>query len=546
MTSPTPVVDEQTTFPPLTVIEGGQNITTPETPTILMPHDGVGDGLARTFTESACDLFSHAAVTGRFFRRGLEPVYIEESDDKVSFIALNKDNARSAFESVGTIIVPKKNRQGQMTLNNGLLTSDMASALLNCTKARRVLPEIIGTSHVATLAKTEMGPILCGAGYSKELKIWIHSDHKVLEVPVTEAVMLLNELLSEFEFTTPSDQSRAFASFITPMLHFGNWLPGEPVPVDVAEANESQSGKTYRQKIVAAIYNTTPSYVNLKSRGTGGMDESIQSMIFAGKPFIAIDNLKGKLDSGCLEQTITNTTGKYQIRLPHRAEVEVAAKFIMMISSNKAEFSPDMANRSSMVRINKRVGYTYKLDPLGLVNANPGLYLGCVVAVVKAWAASGCHRSCGVDHDFRAWAGACDWIVREIAGLPPLLDGHREAQLRTANPMLTALREIALAVEERGDLEKPLTTARLLEIAADSQIQIPGVNTATTDEAGKRDAARAMGVKLSPVFKKGKSIVVDRFTVTRAEEIKDRDEGKGTTILRVYEFSTMGAEGAQT
>jgi hypothetical protein len=267
------------------------------------------------------------------------------------------------------------------------------------------------------------------------------------------------------------------------------------------------------------------------------MDESIQSMIFAGKPFIAIDNLKGKLDSGCLEQTITNTTGKYQLRLPHRAEVEVAAKFIMMISSNKAEFSSDMANRSSMVRINKRVGYTYKLDPLGLVNANPGLYLGCVVAVVKAWATSGCQRSCGVDHDFRAWAGACDWIVRELAGLPPLLDGHRNAQLRTANPMLTAMREIALAVEAQGELGHQLQASRLIDIASASGIIIPGVDTAAQDNADRGDANKLFGIKLAPLFRTASSITIDKFTIVRSVQMVERDGGKGSMPVRLYEFS---------
>lgn len=542
MTSPIQVIPQEQTFEPQAVIEGLNFSEEDPRPVILLPHDGRGTRDARTITESACELFTHAAKTGKFFRRGPAVMQVIGTDAEAKLIILGKDNARSAFESVGRIVAMKPNRQQQWTFSQSLISADTATALLNCNDARIKLSEIIGTSHVPILASTTLGPVLCGSGYSKELKIWVFSNLEIPVIPVPEAVRLLNELLSEFQFTTPSDQSRAFASFITPMLHFGNWLPGDPVPVDVAEADESQSGKTYRQKIVAAIYHTVPSYVNLKSRGTGGPDESIQSLIFDGKPFIAIDNLKGKLDSGCLEQTITNTTGKYQIRLPHRAEVEVAAKFIMLISSNKAELSPDMANRSSMVRINKRVGYTYKLNPLGLVNANPGHYLGCVVAILKSWAAQGCPRSSGVDHDFRAWAGACDWIVRKIAGLPPLLEGHREAQLRTANPMLTALREIALAVERQDKLGKLLIATQLLEVASDAEILIPGVNTATEDEAGKRDAAKLMGIKLAPVFRRKNTIFIDRFTMSRCEDSKERDDGKGRSPSRAYVFSLTSEE----
>lgn len=510
----------------------------PDALEIMLPYESMGGLAARTYTEAANEIFTRAAQTGSFFRRGLEPVFIMKTDSGCSFVALTKDNARTAFESLGRLMLPKRNRQGQVTFENVLLAGDMAGALLSCTQARFLLPEIIGTSHTQIYANTREGPRLCGPGYSPELKMWIQSTLKIPEVPVVEAVESLTELLSEFDFTTPSDKSRAFASLITPMLHYGNWLSGEPVPVDVAEANDSQSGKTYRQKIVAAVYSTTPSYVNLKAKGTGGIDESIQSLIFAGKPFIAIDNLKGKLDSGSLEQAITNTTGKFQIRLPHRAEVEVNAKFIMMISSNKAELSTDMANRSSMVRINKRVGYSYKLNPLNMVTSRPEYYLGCVVAILRKWAEKSCPRTSNIDHDFRVWAGTCDWIVREIAGLPPLLDGHRDAQLRTADPMLTVLRDIALAVEAAGEINKPLSATRLLEVAADAGIAIHGVNTSATDDAGRREAARIMGIKLGPIFRKGEAIAIDRFTVTRVEERKERDAGKGAMILKAYEFST--------
>ena len=50
-------------------------------------------------------------------------------------------------------------------------------------------------------------------------------------------------------------------------------------------------------------------------------------------------------------------------------------------------------------------------------------------------------------HDFRAWAQTLDWIVQNLLGAAPLLDGHRETQERMTNPALTWLREVAIIAQ---------------------------------------------------------------------------------------------------
>ena len=59
-----------------------------------------------------------------------------------------------------------------------------------------------------------------------------------------------------FDFETPGDHSRAIALFLTACPgKFSGLIQGH-IPIDVAEANESQSGKDLpRQKLIAAAYN---------------------------------------------------------------------------------------------------------------------------------------------------------------------------------------------------------------------------------------------------------------------------------------------------
>jgi hypothetical protein len=511
--------------PPITTLVAGK-------PDLVLPYAG------RTITDAATEIFRHSANSGRFFRRDQVAVRAVGHGASALIEHLSVHKLRSALETVGPIVKMRAERSGGPLLPQlGLITSDQANQLLGCTEGLLELPELIGTAKCPILANTPSGPVLCGAGYSRALKLWIFSDLDVPIVPVEEAVPSLLGLLEEFQFTTPSDRSRAFAAFITPMMHLGDWLPGQPVPVDVAEADQSQSGKTYRQKVVAAIYGDAPAYVNMKARGVGGVDESIQGLIFNGKTFISIDNAKALLDSEFIEQTVTNTTGLYQIRLPGMKQVEVRAKFILMISSNVAKMSRDLANRSSIIRIVKRIDYEFKSDPKAEVESRPGYFLGCVASIVREWVRRGKQRSSGVDHDFRAWAGALDYIVQNIAGLPPLLDGHRDAQVRANDPTLTFLREVALAVDGVGELGTTYSAAKVLELASSHGIELQGVESHPADDDAKATAYRSLGMKLKPVFKKSERITVDQYSIFRIEGTRERDGGKGPVTEIRYQFT---------
>jgi len=84
-------------------------------------------------------------------------------------------------------------------------------------------------------------------GYDEDTGVLVTAGKEPAVVPLTEAVAALTKLIVEFDFQCPGDRSRAIASFITPALKIGGLIQGK-VPADVAEADQSQSGKTYRQK----------------------------------------------------------------------------------------------------------------------------------------------------------------------------------------------------------------------------------------------------------------------------------------------------------
>lgn len=352
------------------------------------------------------------------------------------------------------------------------------------------------------------------------------------EVPLEAATTAILSLLDDIDFVTSADKSRAVANILSPALKMGDWL-NDDFPMDVAEADRSQSGKTYRQKLVNRIYNEIPSAHTAPRGGVGSLDETISSALIKGRPFIMLDNFRGKLDSTILEQAIRGAERVSCRALRTSADVDTRP-FIWQLSTNGAEFTRDIANRSLITRIRKQSEeYQFKEYPegglLSHVVAKQPFYLGAVFSVIKEWARNGCPKTAEKRHDFRDWCQTMDWIVQNIFKLAPLLDGHREEQARTANPALQWLRDVAMAARNSGFLNRELTTAQLVSIAEDAGIDFPG-NSLSREEPHQR-----AGKIIGKVFRdtEDQVIAVDGHTVTR-EERSVHVEGRGYEKQKRY------------
>ena len=353
-----------------------------------------------------------------------------------------------------------------------------AKTIVQTNAARFHLPKIsrILSSPIITIGEDGYPQILQKGYHDHAGGTLITKGANIPDMPLGESIALLKSLLDDFNFCSPSDASRAMASFISPALKFGDLLDCD-YPIDFAEANESQTGKTYRQKTVCVVYGETPSAITESKGGVGSLDESIGSKLVEGKPFISIDNLRAKLDSPLLE-TATRGHGIVSARPPHSKSISIETKhYLWQISTNGAELTRDAANRCVVTKITKRPpSARFKVFPEGdllqHVRANQSRYLGAVFAVVREWIHHGRPRSDEHRHDFREWTQTLDWIITEIMGMAPLMDGHREEQLRTANPQLQWLRLIAIeAIKNKKGVE--LSAVDIAEISDDADIALP-------------------------------------------------------------------------
>ena len=127
----------------------------------------------------------------------------------------------------------------------------------------------------------------------------------------------------------------------------------------------------------------------------GGLEESFDTVILEGNPFICLDNLRGKFDSPKIESCLTEDI--YRARIPNSRAIAIdPRKTNVFLTSNKAELTPDFANRTSTIRLRKQpIGYKFRSYPegdlLAHVRACQTEFLAAVYAIVR----SGTRPECG-------------------------------------------------------------------------------------------------------------------------------------------------------
>jgi hypothetical protein len=488
-------------------------------PQVILP------GGSQTISQAAGQLGELLADTGKLFQRGGVPVGLRTgaSGGRLGLEEFKPVVAASTFETVASLV--RRDKDGQP--KRATCSESVAKQIINAQPFIGSLPEVVVVSPCPVMVQHADGQLVAVAGYNAASKV-LASGEPVENMPLDQAVVLLRDVVHDFDFATPGDRSRALAAMITPALVQGGLLNGR-APVDVGEADASQSGKGYRNKLTAAIYNDRPMVISPRKGGVGSLDEAFSSALLKGNSLVSLDNVRGRIDSPTIESALTEDV--VTLRVPFGSNCEVdPRRVVLMLTSNKAELTADLANRCSFVRIRKRsMAYAYRAYPEGdildHIRANQPLFLGAVFAVVRAWHEAGQPKTSEVRHDFRAWARTLDWIVQEVFDAAPLLDGHEEVKIRISNPALNWVRDVALAVFRGRKRGRLLMTHQLLDLlVADGQVEIPGVDDGTDveDEAVREMALRALGRRMGQAFGTEPRVVVDGVEVQREETTDNR------------------------
>jgi hypothetical protein len=494
-------------------------------PAVILPHG------AQSISEAGRALGELLASTQRFFVRGGAVAKLAHDPDGLPRLdEVKAATLASDFEAVALLCKTGGNGPEPATCPEQTAKIIAASAAF-----RDAMPPI----SVLTRCPVQIeraGGLMQISGYDRATGIFA-AGKPAEPMDATQARILLRNILEGFRFATPADRARALAAIVTPALVFGGLLRGR-APVDLGEADASQTGKGYRNKLTAALYSQSVRTITQQKSGVGSLEESFNAALIRGANFIALDNIRGRIDSPAFESFLTEET--YSARMPYREPVEIdPRRVVIMLTSNKADVTTDLANRSSCVRILKQPdGHIFTAYPEGdileHVRANQPRYLGAVFAIVKAWYDAGRPRTTETRHDFRPWAQTLDWITRNLLDAGPLLDGHRETQARMTNPVLNWLRDVALEVTRAKQAGAWLRAGDLVDLIAETGIETPGLpeHGDLTDHETRKAAQQATGRKLGLCFRAGDQVTIDGMTIDRRETY----EPEARKHLREYRF----------
>ena len=498
-------------------------------PIIEMPGSEV------TFTSCAKKLFGLIGPTRTLFNRGGAVMRLATDDRGQPQLAeFTADQAKSCFEKHGRLMAWRKGQENKDVLKPVLLSHEHATGLLESQERRDLLPTIRGLIGCPMLREVNGDLNIAGPGYDTATGYYVTGGRTPPAVPLDEAVTSLWDMLADFNFATPADAARAMAMLLTPAMKIGGFFKGY-VPAEVAEADASQSGKTFRLRVTAAVYNEWPAMVTQKKGGVGGTDESFSEVLVRGRPFVLLDNWRGQLSSAHIEAFLT-ARGPFACRIPHKGAIHVdPERFFVSMSSNGAESTLDFANRSCIVRIKKqRQDYPFKKFPegdlLAHVEAQQPYFLGCIFSIIREWHRLGKPLSTECRHSFKEWVRPLDWICQHILGSDPIMNGHLEIQARVSNPDQGWLRAVMLEVSESNRLGQWVSASELLEMCEGAALPVPGLKPDADETRGRQ----RIGTLMAKLFKDENQIAVDGLTITRETRDEARTDGGGPVFRKGY------------
>lgn len=369
--------------------------------------------------ESAVPIFlSFAKKHNLFVHADTVVEYVEQKRGNGVLKPVTAAGLASRLETLGMLMKHVVGKDGQVVLKQSLCSKSSAEILLEATEAREYLPPLAIVSNTPVLVSETGVPKVLGAGYHSHLDgILINCKSPPHDVPLAEAVQDLGDLLKDFSFETESDRARTMAMLLTIPMVDGGLLRGESVPLFVIEADQSQAGKGYLAKIAAAIVKQEPPPLSPRRGGVGGFDEDFDAALLRGHSCILLDNIRGRIDSTHIESFFT-ADSEFLCRVPHRANLPVdARRYVVFLTSNGFETSPDLENRIIRIRLRKQPEeYRFSEYPEGhllqRVRKHQPYFHSCILAVLKNWMLQGFKTTRESRHAFRGWTRPLDWIIR--------------------------------------------------------------------------------------------------------------------------------------
>lgn len=476
-----------------------------------------------------------------------QQVQIVDESRKLS--TLSPALACSEFEKVCKLIFLVKRKPPIPAV----MSISEANRIIACENFTSRLPRLRIITKCPVIIQRPSGDIKIINKYDRDSGIFAAGNLPVM-MDIDEAIEIVLSIIEEFDFKTPADKSRCIAVIISVALNMGS-ISKFRMPMVLIEADESQSGKGYLAKIIAAIYSDVVYICNQHNGGVGSLEETISERLIEGRNFISIDNLTAPKQNGIFNsEKICSlmTEDTFSARVPYKGSVIInPGRHVFFITTNGCTLSIDLMNRSCPISIRKRHNYKFKSylegSVLDHIRHNPAKFQGAIFSIVLAWCEAGKPRSSTTAHDssFTPWAQSLDAIVQDIMGQAPLLEGYEHVRDRITSPYLQMLRDIALAVVKYRN-DESLTVSDIIEEVGHEGVTLPGMKAGCDfdklTENDKNTVKKQFGILFGRAFKyHGHDDVLDLNGIKITRKAMPTTYPSGTTKdLKYYIFSKQG------
>lgn len=272
-----------------------------------------------------------------------------------------------------------------------------ASILYDAQSFRYLLP-LAGVSRQPYFRETD-GELITQAGYDKAAQRYGVFDARQFVIPdptsdaARAALVLLEDLLTEFHFVAATDKAAALSAIFTAVVR-----PSLPLaPGFHARAPMFGSGKTYLCELIGAFAgpagNAKVSYPTTSEEAT----KVILSLLLTSPAVIEFDDMDTDwIPHGIIKRMLTAEQITDRI-LGVSKTATVGTRTLFLGSGNNVGPIRDLLRRVLTIHIDPRLAtpatMTYKGNPVGKVRQHRGKYVAAVLTIIQAWRKAGMPRA---------------------------------------------------------------------------------------------------------------------------------------------------------
>lgn len=281
--------------------------------------------------------------------------------------------------------------------------------------------------------------------------------------------LLLDDLVVDFPFRTPSDRAHVVAAIILPFVR--RMIAG-PTPLHLHEAPTPGSGKTLLIDLIRIVAFGELTGTTTMTADEGEARKMFTSLLRSGSQVIYLDNLRGGLHSAVLAAILTADVWKDRM-LGSNTIVQYPNRALWLATANNPDLSLEIARRCVSIRLvpNEEQPWLRTIfkhaDIVAWARAHRVELVRAVLTMVQAWIAAGKPRGTRVRGSFEAWSRTMGGIL-ECCGIDDLL-GADEDFYANADPQAAEWAALVSAWwQKHRDI--PVTVRNLLDLAEEREL----------------------------------------------------------------------------